>query len=360
MQQIYLNENNFLGEISALVDKYSSIVLFCGKTSFGKFRLSTEISKILGKKNFRKFCEIESNPSLESLVRAKQFISESRCDLLIALGGGSVIDTAKSAVFLCEEKIIDIIAIPTTCGTGSESTQFATYYKGKTKESFDSPKLLPKYVGLSSIFLESLPNKIMAESAADAICQAIESYWCVNSTEISKKLAKKAIVYIKENLANAIQNRDKKSLDGLILGANLAGRAINITRTTIAHAVSYPITSFYEVPHGQAVSVTLPYFVEYNSNIEKNDCADNRGHEYVKKTIHELCEMFGVSSAKHLKEFLISFFGKIGLETNLIKLINDKKNINLIVDNGFNPARAKNNPRIITRIQLKELLESIK
>lgn len=360
MQTIIKKEYDIL--LKKLAQSYGRVFVITGRSSFKAMAASKKIIEHF-KNNFTIFySDIESNPSLECIQRAAKAAKEFSPQLIVAIGGGSVLDIAKSITYMhkSNREEIALLAIPTTSGTGSESTQFATYYQGKEKKSFDNEWLLPDYVILSAEFTENLPLEIIAQTGADAMCQAIESFWNVNSTTESKELAKQALVKIKHNITEAATTRSNKARQEMLEAANLSGKAINITRTTAAHSVSYPITSYFGVPHGQAVSVTLPYFLEFNYDVTDETCLDSRGSEYVKKTIMELCEIFEVDNVTDFKKSLISLFESIGLETSLIKLINIKDNeIDVIVKNGFNPSRMRNNPRSICAEQLYELLKLI-
>ena len=118
--------------------------------------------------------------------------------------------------------------------------------------------------------------------------------------------------------------------------AHLAGKAINITKTTAAHAVSYPITSFFNIPHGYAVGLTLPSFLVYNSNVTERDVLDQRGTDYVRQTISEIVGFLGQSNVTDAKQTLDDLMQEIGLKTRLSSLgIKSEKDIELIIENGF-------------------------
>jgi len=139
-------------------------------------------------------------------------------------------------------------------------------------------------------------------------------------------------------------------------GANLAGKAINISKTTACHAVSYPITSHFNIPHGHAVALTLGEMMAYNYELQ-GDCLDPRGEEYVKETIKELFFLLKSTNLKEAKEKLNGLMDSIALERKLSALgIN---NVNIIIEEGFNPERVKNNPRELKKETLKRILDHI-
>jgi len=260
---------------------------------------------------------------------------------MIAIGGGSVIDMAK---LIRAEVLKPLIAIPTTAGSGSEATHFAVVYVKKIKHSLTF--IPPEISIVDPQFTLNLPKPIAASSGIDALSQAIESYWSVNSTEKSKQYSKEAILILKD-LDRLIDNPTKHSRLAMAKAANLAGKAINITKTTAPHAISYPITSYFNIPHGHAVGLTLGDILVYNS----------KGNNKVKKTISEICNILGVEDAISAKEKIIRMMNTMGLETDTYKLeITTEKDIKLILDN-INLERLKNNPRKITQKYLNNLFK---
>ncbi len=143
-------------------------------------------------------------------------------------------------------------------------------------------------------------------------------------------------------------------------GAHLAGKAIDISQTTASHAISYPITSFFGVPHGHAVGLTIPSMVLFNSEADEKSVSDERGLEYVKETMAELLEMLGSKNGEDTKQKIEDLMKEIHLETKLGDLgIQTKEDRERIVENGFNPERMKNNPRLVTEDVLRSILERI-
>lgn len=163
------------------------------------------------------------------------------------------------------------IAIPTTSGTGCESTQFAVVYKEGKKISLDSEELLPNVAILDGNLISSLSDLQKRCTLLDAMCQCIESHWSINSTEESRKYSLTGLKAILSNYEQYLKN-DLETNKNMLTGANLSGRAINITRTTAPHALSYVITKEYGVPHGCAVALTIIEFWKHLlSNLEKNN-----------------------------------------------------------------------------------------
>ena len=209
------------------------------------------------------YTEISPNPKREEIKIAQDVLKNKKFDTIIAFGGGSVIDFAKAFRFY-DERDIPLIAMPTTAGTGSQATQFAVVYINNQKTSLDSPKILPNITIADSQWVENAPIYTKASCAMDAYCQAIESFWAKAATTESRKYAIAAIELCRDNLIKAVNTNDAEANEKMVLAAHLAGKAINISRTTAAHALSYKITSKYGIPHGHAVALNIAGLFEQN------------------------------------------------------------------------------------------------
>ncbi|MEO8666060.1 MAG: phosphonoacetaldehyde reductase, partial [Ignavibacteria bacterium] len=273
---IGIGELGRLGEILKLKDS-DKIFLVTGKKSYESSGAEKIINEQLKNYEFKRFSDFEENPKLEDIKTGIELFKNGY-DMIIAVGGGSVIDVAKLINVLSSQKnspeeiIADnskiknkgkyFAAIPTTAGAGSEATHFAVVYKNKEKFSVAHEYIYPDTVIIDPQLTYNLPKAVTAISGIDALSQAVESYWNVYSTDKSKHYATQSIKLIIENLEKAVNKPDEDSRFNMSLAANLAGKAINITKTTAPHALSYSMTSYFGVPHGQAVSITLGEFLE--------------------------------------------------------------------------------------------------
>ena len=227
------------------------LFLVCGK-SFDRLKFADEIK-------FHqpvRFSNFRPNPLYEEVMLGVEKFKSSGCDVILAVGGGSAIDVAKSIKYYSKSDA-EIIAIPTTSGTGSESTHFAVIYKDGVKVSVADQSLLPQIVILEPSTLENVPIYTRKATMLDALCHAIESYWSKKATIESKAIAVAAIKEILENKDAYLRN-EKNGNAGMLKAANLAGQAINKTTTTAAHAMCYKITSLYGFAHGHAAALCLP------------------------------------------------------------------------------------------------------
>lgn len=375
-QKIYLGYDSYK-KLYSILEEYSpkKIFLVTGKKSYFLSGAEKLLSEFINKYNYFRFYDFETNPKLKDLIKGIKIFNREKCDIVIGVGGGSVMDIAKSISILAtqkgdleefikgeislKERQISSIMIPTTAGTGSESTHFSVIYINKTKYSLAHNSMLSNFVILDPLFTKNLPSYITACTSIDALCQAIESFWSTNSTEESRTYSKQAIELIMPNILKNVNNPDRESREKVLVASNLSGRAINIAKTTAAHAVSYPITSYFNVPHGHAVALTLSYFIEFNNNVSLENLQDNRGIKFVKDRMSELFTMLKVETAEKAKGKLLSIMKEINLETKMYKLGINRNNIDIIIENGFNPQRMKNNPRIVDEKDLRNLLGRI-
>ena len=284
------------------------------------------------------YTKISSNPQREEIQTAQDILKNQKFDSIIAFGGGSVIDFAKAFRFY-EGRSVPLIAIPTTAGTGSQATQFAVVYFNGIKTSLDNSQLLPDIVIADSCFVENAPVYVKACCAMDAYCQAIESFWAKKATEKSKEYALQAVELCRDYLLKAVTTNDVEANEKMTLAAHLAGKAINISRTTAAHALSYKMTSKYNIPHGHAVALSISgLFVAKYESVPDIDI--------LLKTIR--------LSKLDIKAYFHSLMQKIGLEDDLVKL--GIKDLDEIVDSVY-LQRLENNPKNLSRDDLINILK---
>ncbi len=316
----------YRGSIENLKYWKEDALVFTGKKSFEKIRPIVE--EYL---NFPFYYnDFSTNPKLEEIEKGVETISINP-KTIIAIGGGSVIDFAK--VYKYKTKLnVPLIAIPTTCGTGSEATQFAVYYKEGKKQSLDSPEVLPNVAIVDSQFVENNPTYLKACTALDAYCQAIESYFACKSTEKSRQYAMEAIKLCRDNLVKYVNSNEKTYSLNMSKASNLSGKAINISRTTAAHAMSYSITTKYGIPHGHAVALNIAKVMEYNKNVDEKSINDKRGVAFVRERMDEIYSTIGILNAN---DYFQDLFYKVGIEY--------KEYPSEYID----PERLKNNPRKI-------------
>lgn len=309
-----------------------------------------------------------SNPNIHTIERAITLCRQHAVDTVLAVGGGSAIDTAKAARMLVgvEGSAVEIvkenlslkspltlfIAVPTTAGSGAEATHFAVVYIDEKKYSLSHQRALPDVVVLDPRLTYCLPPHITATSGIDAVAQAIEAYWSVRSTEKSRNYSKAALEKLLPNLDRSVHNPTPTSRRAMLEGAHLAGQAINIAQTTGPHALSYGFTSLYGVDHGEAVSLTLPQFLRFNSALNDNNCQDERGSEFVKDRIGEITKLLGATTVDEAARKVADLAASIGLMHTV-----QTDDLSTLVET-VNLDRLKNNPRLMTPNDIRSILMS--
>ncbi|MFJ7735975.1 phosphonoacetaldehyde reductase [Lysinibacillus sp. NPDC097287] len=226
--------------------------------------------------------EVQSNPTITQIIKMRSSIKYDEFDVIVALGGGSVIDVAKAIAPTNFGNKLDfktllqtglpknvdvkpIIAIPTTAGTGSEVTMWGTVWDdvNKKKYSISDEKLYCEAAILDPLLHLTLPKDITLQTGLDALSHSLETIWNRNSNEISSIYADNAIRTILEVLPMLLEDLSNIELrERMLLASYHAGVAFSITQTSIAHAMSYYMTLEKNIPHGIAASITLPYIAE--------------------------------------------------------------------------------------------------
>ena len=285
------------------------------------------------------FADFSVNPKNVEAQKGMQLLLDATPDVMIAIGGGSVMDMAKLIRHYANEKgySVPLWAIPTTAGTGAEATHFAVVYKDGVKHSMEADDILPDAAILYPPFTYGNNAYLTACTGFDALAQAIEAFWNPNATEESDTYALRAISYIHSALPKCVASLDDTRLrDDLLKGAYWAGRAINITKTTAPHAFSYAFTTHCGYPHGHAVAITFPFFAKLN--MEHNPKRE------------ELCRNLGLDENVDLQKYFLNYLDKIGLHYEGTR----GQDLHLLL-NQVNSERLKNNPVKITVEMINEL-----
>jgi alcohol dehydrogenase class IV len=377
MKSNIINFPGALMKLPDILEKYQAKKLFfvTGKTSFINSDHYKNLAKLLTSHLITIHSDFEINPKIDDILRGIE-IAEKECpDVIIGIGGGSVLDTAKLIAAFYKSnanlsdvikngkdkpnRIVKLILIPTTAGSGSEATHFAVIYFGQEKYSYASFELIPENVILDSTLTESASRNLTAVTAFDALSQAVESFWATGSTEESRAYSSKSIKIILEIFDSLMENPTSKDREQMLSASFYAGNAINISKTTAPHALSYAITMKYGIAHGHAVALTLPQFFLFNSDVNIDKLNSKIGKPEYLQTFNTLLELFGVKSAEEAQNKLLKMMKVAGLETNLsmigVKSVEDISEL----CKGVNVERLNNNPMRITQPELNILLSNL-
>ena len=349
--------------------KFKKILIFAGKTSYLDSGAESQLKTILSKFQYEVFYKTNKLPDILDLKNFIFKINNFKPDLIVAIGGGAVLDLAKvsNSLHNCKnlEKTIkyslnelnnfcELIAIPTTAGSGAETTSNAVMYVDKIKYSIEGKEIKPDYIIIDPNLILSTPKKIAAASGMDAIAQSIESLLSKKSTNESVGYATQALRYLLPFYESHINNSNFETAYKMSIGALDAGKAINISKTTAPHAVSYPFTSEHGISHGHAVALTLLDFLKFNfENITLSKVKFDLNERY-----KILFNEFKVENINQLTGKLLKMSKNTGLELDLKKLdINSSNQIDNVLK-GINQQRLSNNPIDIDLSVIRKILVS--
>lgn len=306
------------------------------------------------------------NPRYEEAAAGTERFRREGCDSIVAVGGGSALDVAKCVKLFCamepgesylrqefRETGVPLVAVPTTAGTGSERTRFAVVYDRGEKQSVASDAILPEIVILEPDTLATLPLYQKKAAMMDALCQAIESWWSVNSTGESMGLSRRAVEGILAGYPGYLQNTPKGRKQ-IMEAASLAGAAINITQTTAAHAMCYKITSLFGTAHGHAAALCLPQVWRFML-AHPHRCCDPRGSEYLSGVFLEIARAMGVETPGQAVERFESLMEELGLTAPAL----EKEEQLALLAASVNPVRLKNNPVALEETDFLELYRAV-
>jgi len=311
---------------------------------------------------------VSANPTQKDILDGLRRIGTKRVDTIVAVGGGSAIDIAKGIAAFHDEtrnasrtldeitesikggaykggRYPEIIAVPTTSGTGSEVTPWATVWdEGKSgKFSIDDTGLKPALALIVPELTASMPAAMTLSTGLDAMCQAIEAYWSRHTTPLVQEIAYRAIQLVIANLRRAVDEpRDLETRERLCRASVLAGLAFSQTRTTACHSISYPLTLMFDIPHGLAASITLDPVGRMNKGHFPND-----------GKLFTLFDPFGGIAG------YIDSVCEGSLRMRLSAFGVTEEDIPKIVENAFTAGRMNNNPVDLSEGDVRHILKSV-
>jgi alcohol dehydrogenase class IV len=248
-----------------------------------------------------------------------------------------------------------VIAVPTTSGTGSEATHFAVIYVAGAKHSVARASLRPAAVVLDLRLHMAMPATLAAVAGLDALTQAIESLWAVGATQESTTLARQAAALITPALVESVRARTPAARRSMMQGSHLSGRAINISKTTAAHALSYAITKRFGVAHGHAVALLLGPTCAHAAGTTDNDSTAPNAGGLVRARVAEAARLLG-SQPDTAPNAMRDLLRALGLASTLGEAGVPRAAIPTLAAQ-VNAERLSNHPRRLTGKDLEELLD---
>ena len=348
------------------------ILLVTGKTSYSQSGAKAILNHVLKDEMTVRFHDFEVNPKIDDAIRGVSFARENNIDLIIAVGGGSAIDMAKlikafyaspnDCYELAQGKLavsdpgIPLIAVPTTAGSGSEATHFAVVNIGYDKYSLASQLLLPDIAVLDGNLIDTCSPYQKACNGLDALAQSIESAWAAGSTEQSRGYAFEAVELCVKNLKSFVGgDKNPLTLQGMSNAAYRAGNAINISKTTAAHAWSYGITNHHGIPHGHAVWLTLPKIFKMHATADTDQVSDARGLKHLQEIMHKLMKSLNIEVAEQADTILENFMMCLGVPHNFTMIGAETAEQRAFLAKQANMERMSNNPVSFTDRDISEI-----
>ncbi len=351
-------------------------LLICGRTSFeasGGARILPQLRRDV---DVRIWDGHRANPTVDDVYAGLEAAHDHAPDVIIGVGGGSTLDVTKVVAALHEagnrpdrdditrqvvahqiaaERTVGLILAPTTSGSGAQATHFATIYLDATKHSVAGAGLVPDTVILDPQLAMSASAYQRACSGIDALAQAIESMWAVGADDLSREMAASAIDALLPNLAAFVESPDAANGDAMASGSHLAGRAINRSRTTIPHALSYAITQTTGLPHGHAVAHTLPAVFERHLR-SSPPLAPGMSAQQHARTMQQLVQTIGESDAGAAVDRIDGLIRRIGLREPESSARSMIVRLSEQIAGSVDPMRSGNNPVQFSARDLREIL----
>ena len=352
----------------------SKVLIVLGKSAMKKSGALDRLTHLLIENNLEYviYENVPSDPTVETIDTGTSLARKENCNLVIALGGGSVLDTGKaiSAMVTNEGSVADyqeiegkgrkfqhktlpFIAIPTTSGTGSEATKNAviTNTEFSLKKSIRDPMLIPEVALVDPELTLSLPPHITADCGGDALTQCIESYLGKKSQEITDALSLHAIGLIGKSLVKAV--KDGKNLEArkdMAMAALLSGLCLSNSGLGAVHALSHPLGVYYKIPHGLSCAVLLPYVMEYNLPVVTKKLA-----KIAQSLGEDISLLSETEAAQRAVERIKEILSQAGIKSNLSEWEIKKEDFSQLIK-GAKGGSLNNNPRDTSDEDLIELL----
>lgn len=319
--------------------------------------------------------EVKPNPTIDNVHTGLDKLKASGADFIIAVGGGSVIDTAKAVAVIAnnpdnydvvslegvdksKNPPMPIIAVPTTAGTGSETTMdyVITNTEQKRKMACMDSMVVPVVAILDTDIMASLPLKMTAATAMDALTHAVESYLSKGAFDFSEMLSLKAVSLISANFLKVIKNlNDLEARKALAMAQYMAGMSFTNVGLGIVHSMAHPLSAFYDVPHGVANALILPYVLKFNSV-----ACEDKMITLAKAFDPEFDERYGSEAATERCVELINTFNSVAGLPHKLKEINvNKEDIDALAGEALNDAATPDNRREVNIEDFKKLYKTM-
>ena len=348
--------------------------LVCSDPDLIKFGVTKKVTDVLDgvKLSYEIFSDIKANPTIENVQAGVEAYKKAGADYIIAIGGGSSMDTAKGigiiitnpefadvrsleGVAPTKNKSVPIFAVPTTAGTAAEVTinYVITDAEKNRKMVCVDPHGIPVVAFVDSDMMASMPKGLTAATGMDALTHAIEGYITAGAWELSDMFHLKAIEIIAKSLRGAVDNT-KEGREGMALGQYVAGMGFSNVGLGIVHSMAHPLGALYDTPHGVANAIILPTVMEYNAEAtgEKyRDIAKAMGVAGTENMSQEEYRKAAIDAVKQLSK-------DVGIPANLKEIVK-KEDIPFLAQSAYDDACRPGNPKETSVEDITKLYESL-
>ncbi len=351
-------------------DGHRRVLLVTGKGSFEASGASAMMPDLERAGEVLRWADFSANTDSADLIHGLEVTRSFDPDVVVGIGGGSPMDMAKLLVAyddVAPGDLLDtiragatvahrnrgLILAPTTSGSGSEATHFAVVYIGDEKFSIAGPAMRPDAVVLDPLLAMSGSDHQRATSGMDALCQSIESLWAVAATDESRRYARYGLCLVSRNIRGFVHEPSRSNARAMCIGSHLAGRAIDISKTTAAHALSYAITKRYGIDHGNAVALTLGALIGHHERALRENFTNHLDVALglVKK---HLCASDQADTQRSLRRLLDELGLVVSIDSD--EASPGRASSELVA--GINVERLANNPVRLSAQQLAKIMDS--
>ncbi len=380
MNRFILNETSYHGKgaLAAIPDEVKGRgfkkALVCSDPDLIKFGVSAKVTDILDKEGlaYTVFSQIKPNPTIADVQAGVAAFKESGADYIIAIGGGSSIDTAKAVGIIInnpefadvrslegvaptKKASVPIIAVPTTAGTAAEVTinYVITDTEKNRKMVCVDPHDIPIIAVVDPDMMSTMPKSLTAATGMDALTHAIEGYITKGAWTLSDMFHLKAIEIISNSLRGAVNN-EPEGREGMALGQYVAGMGFSNVGLGIVHSMAHPLGALYDTPHGIANAIILPTVMEYNApetGEKYRDIAKAMGVKGTENMSQEEYRKAAVDAVKQLSK-------DVGIPDNLKDIVKPE-DIPFLVQSAFDDACRPGNPRDTSVEEITELYKKL-
>lgn len=380
INRFILNETSYhgIGAINSIADEAKirgfKKAFVCSDPDLIKFNVTKKVLDVLDKNGlvYEVYSKIKPNPTIENVQTGVRAFKACGADYIIAIGGGSSIDTAKAVGVIVKNpdfddvrslegaaktknKSIPIIAVPTTAGTAAETTinYVITDTEKNRKMVCVDPHDIPVVAIIDPDMMSSMPKGLTAATGMDALTHAIEGFITAGAWELSDMFHLKAIEIISRSLRGAVDNT-QEGREGMALGQYIAGMGFSNVGLGIVHSMAHPLGAFYDTPHGIANAIILPTVMEYNAE------ATGDKYKYIAQAmgVTETENMSVEEYRKAAVDAVKKLAQDVGIPTNLKNIVK-REDIPFLAQSAYDDACRPGNPKETSVEDLISLYESL-